>query len=58
MSNEAGGGLSLASVLVVIFVVLKLVHVIDWSWWWVFSPWLISFGLGLLIVAIVALFDL
>lgn len=24
--------------LLLIFVVLKLIGVIDWSWWWVFSP--------------------
>lgn len=29
------------SVLTLIFIVLKLVHVISWSWWWVLSPvWL------------------
>lgn len=25
-------------ILTLIFVVLKLTAVIDWSWWWVFSP--------------------
>jgi len=28
--------------LTIVFVVLKLVGVIDWSWWWVFSPLWIS----------------
>lgn len=28
--------------LTIIFVVLKLTHVIDWSWWWIFSPLWIS----------------
>ena len=62
-SSAAGGGVSLATVLVVIFLVLKLVGVIHWSWWWVFSPWWISLGLfiGILLIvlavmAIVALF--
>lgn len=24
-------------------VVLKLVKILDWSWWWVMSPWLAAF---------------
>jgi hypothetical protein len=25
-------------ILTLIFIVLKLTHQIDWSWWWVLSP--------------------
>ena len=36
--------------LIVVFVVLRLTHLIDWSWWWVFAPlWvtvLVVFVLG------------
>ena len=42
--------------LTIAFIVLKLTHVIDWSWWWVLSPIWISFGLfviGAMIVFIV-----
>ncbi len=35
-------GLGLGSVLLVVFVVLKLVGTIDWSWVWVLSPAWIS----------------
>lgn len=28
--------------LTIVFIVLKLTHVISWSWWWVFSPIWIS----------------
>lgn len=31
-------GLNLGEVLLVVFIVLKLTNVIDWSWWWVLSP--------------------
>lgn len=24
-----------------IMALLKALHVITWSWWWVFSPWLV-----------------
>ena len=35
-------GLRTSGVLQIIFIVLKLVKVIDWSWWWVFAPTWIS----------------
>ena len=37
-NNSAGGGLGLSTILFLIFLVLKLCNVIDWSWWWVLSP--------------------
>ena len=36
MNNSKG--LGLVSVLTIVFVVLKLVGVINWSWLWVLSP--------------------
>ena len=48
--NHGSTGLGLSSVLTIIFVVLKLVGVIDWSWWWVLSPLLIDIGLVLIIL--------
>ncbi len=38
MSQSKSQGLSLIETLFVVFLVLKLVGVIDWSWWWVTSP--------------------
>jgi hypothetical protein len=55
MSNETGGGIGIVGALTLIFVVLKLVGVIGWSWWWVLSPLWISFGLGLVILFFVGL---
>lgn len=34
-----------SEVLTLIFITLKLTHYIDWSWWWVLSPTLITWGL-------------
>ena len=48
--NNGTSGLGLSSVLTIIFIVLKLVEVIDWSWWWVVSPILIDMGLVILVV--------
>ena len=31
-------GLDLVSVLGIVFIILKLCKVIDWSWWWVLLP--------------------
>lgn len=36
--SSASAGISTGSLLFVAFVVLKLCHVIDWSWWWVAAP--------------------
>ena len=54
MSNEnktvvKKQGLSLGSVLTIIFVILKFVGIIDWSWAWVLSPLWIGAGLSLVI---------
>lgn len=32
------GGFPFASILALIFITLKLVGTITWSWWWVLSP--------------------
>src|SRR3990167_833724 len=37
-SNTRSGGVSLPLVLFVVFLVLKLTDLINWSWWWVTSP--------------------
>lgn len=31
-------GVSFLSILFLVFLVLKLTNVIDWSWWWVTAP--------------------
>lgn len=52
-NNSAGGGLGLGTVLFLIFLVLKLCNVIDWSWWWVTSPlWISAIIIVLLFVGI------
>ena len=40
MNNEktTSSGIGFGSALLLIFIILKLVGVIDWSWWWVLSP--------------------
>lgn len=52
MENKENG-FSLGTILTIIFVILKLCKVIEWNWWWVFSPILIESGIVLLIIFIV-----
>ena len=48
-NSNVGGGLGLSTVLFLIFLVLKLCNVIDWSWWWVTAPLWINFIICILI---------
>ena len=35
---EKNGGIGFFGVLFIVFLVLKLVGIIDWSWWWIAAP--------------------
>lgn len=37
-NNYGYNGVSFSSILFLVFLVLKLTNVIDWSWWWVTAP--------------------
>lgn len=52
-SSSSSSGIGFTGVLTVAFIVLKLLHKIDWSWWWVLSPLWISFAIVLFILAII-----
>ena len=49
MQQSSSGGIGLTSVLTIVFVVLKLADVIDWSWAWVLSPLWIGGSVGLIL---------
>lgn len=49
--NSSGGGVGITGLLFVVFLVLKLTHVIDWSWWWITAP--LWGGAALAVVGIV-----
>lgn len=51
-NRNTSGGVGISTVLTIIFVVLKLVGVIDWSWVWVLSPTWIILALLLLFMII------
>lgn len=51
------GGVGFLGLLTIAFIVLKLTHYIDWSWWWVLSPiWIPIAGvLAVIFIVVVGL---
>jgi hypothetical protein len=52
-SAAGGGGIGFCGLLTIVFIVLKLCHVISWSWLWVMSPIWIPFVVAALILLVV-----
>ena len=57
MSNKKSVSLGVCDVLAIIFIVLKLLGVITWSWLWVLSPIWISIIIVLVLYGIIAILD-
>ena len=57
MSNNSnsGGGISLCGIIFIVLLILKLFGLISISWWWVFSPIIIGFVIGLIFLIILIL---
>ena len=51
--NIFGGGIGFVGVLTILFIALKLLNKISWSWWWVLSPIWINVGIQILIIFII-----
>jgi hypothetical protein len=54
-NKNVSGGMSFSSVLALIFIVLKLCGVINWSWVWVLSPIWITLIIGLIAIGVIYL---
>lgn len=57
-SSSSNGGIGFVGLLTIVFITLKLIGKISWSWWWVLSPiWIAAsiFVVVLLVIGIVAL---
>ena len=50
--TTVNGGVGFVGLLTIVFIVLKLLGKITWSWWWVLSPLWINAGIVLLILTI------
>ncbi len=55
------GGISITTALGILFIILKVIGAIDWSWWWVLAPfWIpvVIVGLVLLILIIAGIISI
>lgn len=57
-SSSSSSGIGFGGLLAIVFIVLKLTHVIDWSWWWVLSPLWIGFVITVIILLVLGTFAL
>jgi len=55
MSDNKRYGLGICDVLGIVFIVLKLLGVIDWSWWWVLAPIWIPVVIVLVLYGVLAI---
>ena len=58
-SNKSSGssGIGICGVLTIVFIVLKLVGVINWSWLWVLCPLWIDILLTIIVLVIITIID-
>ena len=54
-NTTTSSGIGFTGLLTIVFITLKLLGIITWSWWWVLSPIWISLALVLLIIVIIGL---
>ena len=54
-NSSRNGGIGVATLLTIVFVVLKLCGVVDWSWFWVLSPAIFSTIFGLIFIVVAAI---
>ena len=52
-NNTAQGGITFAGLLTIVFIVLKLIGVITWSWVWVLAPFWIPIAIVVVVYLIV-----
>lgn len=53
-NNTSSGGIGFFGLLTIVFIVLKLTNYIDWSWWWVLSPFWIPFSIVIILIIVAA----
>lgn len=53
--STIGFNFGLGGALFLVFLILKLTHVIDWSWWWITAPLWIPVALSIIILVIIGI---
>lgn len=56
-STTVNGGIGFAGLLTIVFIVLKLLGIITWSWVWVFAPIWIDVILAIILFAVLFFVD-
>lgn len=54
-NSSSSNGIGFTGLLTIVFITLKLLGKIDWSWWWVLSPIWIAASIVIIILIIVLL---
>lgn len=57
-NSSSSSGIGFSGLLTIVFIVLKLLGKITWSWWWVLSPLWISAGIWILMLVIMLIIAL
>ena len=52
---SSSSGIGTVGLLTIVFIVLKLIGKIAWSWWWVLSPLWISFAVAVGVIIILTI---
>lgn len=56
MNNNTGSSIGLLDVILVVNIILKLIGVINWSWWVVLWPLWVSIAIIIIFIIIVKIF--
>lgn len=52
-SSSSSSGIGFTGLLTIVFIVLKLIGKISWSWWWVLAPTWVPLAILLAILGVV-----
>lgn len=56
-NKQTSKGAGFCDILLIAFIVLKLCHVIDWSWWWVLAPFWIPLLIAIIAIIIIIIIE-
>lgn len=57
-SSSSSSGIGFCGLLCIVFITLKLLGIIAWSWWWVTAPAWIPFALLAVVAVAIFVFSL
>lgn len=56
-TKTTSSGIGLTGLVFIVFLVLKLTHVIDWSWWWVTAPIWVPLAIAVVSVLVAVIYQ-